>query len=70
MSKYNGSKFLKRTKARVSHRCNLCGQLIPIGGFYYAEELKDKFLHLLHKKKFCSNCYNKFGEKLLKTQRV
>ena len=66
MSKYNHLKFLKRTKARVKHQCNHCGQSISIGEFYYAEEIKDKFLYSLHKKKFCNICYQKYGDKLLK----
>ena len=57
MSKYNHLKFLKKTKARVEHQCNQCGSIIPKDEFYYAEELKDKFLHSLHRKKFCNKCY-------------
>ena len=65
MSKYNHLKFLKRTKARVIHQCNICGYTIPVGDYYFAEDIKDKFLHSLHRKKFCSACYQKFGDKLL-----
>ena len=66
MNKYNNLKYLKKTKARAEHRCNNCGDLINAGEFYYAETLKDKFLYTLHNKKFCNNCYKKFGDKLLK----
>lgn len=59
--------FLKRTKARTEHKCNLCGCIIPIGEFYYAEELEDKFLHSLHRKKFCDVCYQKHGDRLLQS---
>ena len=65
MSKYDHLRFLKKTKARAEHQCFQCGQLISAGEFYYAEELKDRFLHSLHRKKFCSACYQKFGDKLL-----
>ena len=64
-SKYDSLKFLKRTKARVVHRCDKCGKLINPGEFYYAETLKDKFLHTLHNKKFCESCYKKYGDSLL-----
>jgi len=67
MSKYNSLKFLKKTKARVNHRCNKCGRIINSGSFYYAETIKDKFLHTLHNKKFCEDCYKEYGDNLLKT---
>ncbi len=65
MGKYDSLKFLKRTKARAEHQCRKCGQLIKIGDFYYVEELKDRFLHSLHRKKFCSDCYQRDGDKLI-----
>jgi len=37
-----------------------CGQQINAGDFYYAESMKDKFLHSLHKKKFCIKCYEEY----------
>jgi len=39
-----------------------CGQQINVGDFYYAEVLKDKFLHSLNRKKFCKNCYEKINK--------
>jgi hypothetical protein len=66
MGKYNQLKFLKETKARVNHICSKCGKEIESGSFYYAETIKDKFLHSLHAKKFCKNCYEKFGDKLIR----
>jgi len=65
MSKYNNLKFLKWTEACVEHQCNRCGQIISIGEFYYAEKIKDKFLHAPYMKKFCVTCYQKFGDDLL-----
>ncbi len=65
MIKYDNLKFLKRTKTRVVHRCDKCGKLISLGDFYYAETLKDKFLHTLHNKKFCEDCYKEYSEDLL-----
>lgn len=66
MGKYNQLKFLKETKARVNHTCSKCGKEIESGSFYYLETIKDKFLHSLHAKKFCKNCYEKFGDKLIR----
>ena len=62
MNKYYYLKSFKKTKARTEHRCNHCGVIISRGEFYYAEELKDKFLHSLHRKKFCNNCYEKINK--------
>lgn len=66
MSKYKQLRFLKRTKARVEHQCNLCGQAISVSEFYYAEKIKDNFLHFLHRKKYCNACYQRYEDKLLK----
>jgi len=60
MSKYDNLKFFKETKARTNHICIECGQQINAGDFYYADDLKDKFLHSLHKKKFCNKCYEAY----------
>lgn len=57
MSKYDNLKFFKETKARTKHICSNCGQQINIGDVYYAEKIKDKFLHSLHSKKLCQKCY-------------
>lgn len=66
MSKYNQLKFLKKTKARVNHVCDKCGREIESNSYYYKEALQDKFLHSLHAKKFCAECYEKFGEILIR----
>lgn len=66
MGKYNQFKFLMKTRARVNHICSSCGMEIKSGSFYYAETIKDRFLHSLHAKKFCTECYEKFGDKLVK----
>jgi len=57
MGKYGSLKFFKKTKARTNHICMKCGQQINASDFYYAEDIKDKFLHSLHKKKLCNKCY-------------
>ena len=69
MSKYNQLKYLKKIKARVYHQCNYCGETIPPGEYYYREVIRDKFLHFLHARSFCINCYEEHGEALLKMKR-
>jgi hypothetical protein len=59
MGKYDNLKVLKKTKARVNHTCSFCGRIIQAGDYYYAEDIKDKFLHSLHRKKYCYLCYQK-----------
>jgi protein-arginine kinase activator protein McsA len=69
LGKYDQNKYLKKTKARVSHQCDLCNSTIESTDFYYAETQNDKFLHFLHAKCFCSKCYEKFGDRLLSIKR-
>lgn len=57
MSKYSDLKIYKETKARANHICSNCGTQINQGDIYYPEEMKDKFLHSLHRKKLCEKCY-------------
>jgi len=63
MTKY--PKIIKEVKARTSHQCEKCGNIIKREEFYYREHIEDKFLHSLHAKKYCSFCYEKYGDKLL-----
>jgi ferredoxin len=62
MSKSDNLKFFKETKARANHACSTCGMQINQGDIYYPEEMKDKFLHSLHRKKLCKNCYEKINK--------
>ena len=68
MGKYDHLKILKETKARAHHVCFNCGNDILPGETYYREYIEDKFLHSLHAKKYCSSCYEKFGNKLLSSK--
>lgn len=68
MNKYSEIKTLKETKARNPHKCDHCGETIKSGDIYYPEKIENKFLHSLHRKKFCSQCYKKYGKKLLKIE--
>jgi len=65
IGKYDNLKTLKKTKARIQHVCYKCGKEISVGEIYYREHIRDKFLHSLHSKKYCSFCYEKYGNQLL-----
>jgi ribosomal protein L37E len=65
MGKYDHLKILKKTKARTHHICQKCGKEILPKENYYKEYIKDKFLHSLHPKKYCSSCYEENGNDLL-----
>jgi len=69
LGKYDHIKYLKKTKARTVHHCDRCNDLIEPDEYYYAETEKDRFLHSLHAKRFCSKCYEKDGNQLLSTKR-
>ena len=69
MSKYNNLKVLKKTKARTQHLCSKCNKAVLPGVIYYKEHIEDKFLHSLHAKKYCSECYKKHGDDLLSSRR-
>lgn len=62
MGKYDDLKFFKETKARSNHICSKCGQQIITGDIYFPEEIKDKFLHSLHRKKLCGECYQEINK--------
>ena len=65
MGKYDPLKTLKATKARTQHFCVTCGKEIAVGKTYYREHIEDRFLHSLHSKKYCADCYEKYGIDLL-----
>jgi len=65
MSKYDSLKFLKETKARISHTCNNCGNEINKGEIYYPESIGRVNAPGIKLRKFCSKCYEKRGEELL-----
>jgi|GEM_PF-1326377 hypothetical protein len=65
MGKYNHLKYLKKTKARVNHQCNHCGEPILAGEEYYKEAFKNKFLQFLNARCFCLKCYEQSEESLI-----
>ncbi len=65
MSKYDDLKFLKETKARIPHNCENCNQEIKKGEIYYPESIGRVNAPGIKLRKFCNNCYEKHGDKLL-----
>ena len=65
MSKYNNLKFLKETKARISHICYNCRAEINKGEIYYPESIGRVNAPGIKLKKFCRKCYEKRGDELL-----
>jgi protein-arginine kinase activator protein McsA len=70
MGKYNQNKYLKKTKARTIHHCDLCNRVIESGEHYYVETQEDKFLQFLNAKHFCSECYKQHGNQLLSIKKA
>ena len=66
MSKYDLIP-LKPHKAKVTHKCFLCGKEIKPEEIVYYQS--DKFLQSLSNKKFCEECFNKHGQKLLEIKK-
>jgi len=64
MSKYDGLKFLKDTKARIVHTCDNCGKEIKKGEIYYPERIEMVNATCIKLKKYCFKC----GKELLNSQ--
>ncbi len=65
MSKYDSLKFLKKTKARISHACDNCRVEIKKGEIYYPESIGRVNAPRIKLRKFCKKCYEKHEGKLL-----
>ena len=67
VSKYDGLKVLKQTKARVDHAYACCRHTIPKGKIYYREHIEAVHT-LLCMKPYCARCVGKHEDTLLKSQ--
>jgi hypothetical protein len=56
---------LVKKVAKSPRVCTNCGNQIPSGDAYHREEGVDEHLHSLLARKFCSQCYAKYGERKL-----
>ncbi|MBM4273709.1 MAG: hypothetical protein FJ134_04485 [Deltaproteobacteria bacterium] len=59
VSKYDCLKILKMTKAIKFHFCSNCDKEIIPGEYYYKENIKDKYIHALNLKNYCTSCFDK-----------
>ncbi|GAG84560.1 unnamed protein product [marine sediment metagenome] len=64
MGKYDNLKILKKRTASTISQCQICKEFIKEGDDYYSEEIQDRFLNFLHRKKFCLNCVERFKKQL------
>jgi len=51
--------------AKFPRVCTNCKNIIPIDTLYHQEEGVEEHLHSLIARRFCSECYAKYGEKKL-----
>ena len=56
---------LVKKVAKIPKVCTSCDKEIYTGTVYHKEEGTDEHLHSLLARHFCSDCYEKYGEKKL-----
>ena len=49
--------------SKISRICTNCNNQISIDDIYHLEQGVSEHLHSLLARKFCSECYSKYGEK-------
>ena len=64
MGKYDSFKILRKKVASTTFRCQLCRAFVNEGNDYFSEEVTDRFLHSLHKRKFCVECVQRFKNQM------
>ena len=65
MQQMNIQTHLVKKEAKSQKVCTNCDSLITKGDIYHLEEGVDQHLHSLLARRYCSDCYAKFGEKKL-----
>jgi len=56
---------LVKKVAKSPRVCTNCNNEIPIGEAYHLEQGVSEHLHSLLARNFCSECYAKYGERIL-----
>ncbi|MCK5259002.1 MAG: hypothetical protein KAJ69_05720 [Thermoplasmatales archaeon] len=56
---------LVRKQSKFSAVCNYCNNPISSDDISYVEEGVTEHIHSLIARKFCSDCYTKYGEQIL-----
>jgi len=59
---------LVRTRALENEVCSFCRRRIEKGEWFYREEGINFHLHSLIARRVCEDCYQKYGEKILKRE--
>ncbi len=60
---------LVKKVAKVPTVCTQCSNQISIGKAYHQEEGKNQHLHSLIARRFCSDCYARYGAQKLLSQK-
>lgn len=58
-------RYLDKKESKINTVCTNCKNKINSGEIYYVEKGKKEHIHSLIARKFCSDCYSKFGERKL-----
>ena len=56
---------LVKKQSKFPTVCTNCDSKIAPDEIYYLEEGVEEHIHSLIARKFCSNCYTKYGERIL-----
>ncbi|MCJ2514058.1 MAG: hypothetical protein LN408_06440, partial [Candidatus Thermoplasmatota archaeon] len=56
---------LVKKQSKFPTVCTNCDSKIASDEIYYLEEGVEEHIHSLIARKFCSNCYTKYGERIL-----
>ncbi|UCF12284.1 MAG: hypothetical protein JSW06_09620 [Thermoplasmatales archaeon] len=56
---------LVKKQSKFPAVCTNCDSKIAPDKVYYLEEGVEEHIHSLIARKFCSNCYSKYGERIL-----
>lgn len=56
---------LMKKQSKFSGVCTYCNNNIYPDVIFYLEEGKDEHIHSLIARRFCSECYTKYGERIL-----
>ena len=69
--------ILKKRMAWMFHRCDKCDQFFAARDYYkehiqgsFFSSLLANFRYFLFAREFCSDCYGKYGDALLKNSRL
>ena len=59
------NRYLDKKESTINTVCTNCSNKIQPGSIYYLEKGKREHIHSLIARKFCSECYSRYGERKL-----